>query len=416
LDALASPVTACRICRRHRLRLVFDLGIHALSGRFPLPTDPEVPCAPLQLVRCDDCGLVQLGHDVAQTELYARDYGYRSGLNATMTQHLAGIARQAEAMVALAPGDTILDIASNDGTLLKSYRCGPEVHKVGIDPSVTQFAEYYRPDILRAPAFFTAATFRKASPTPKAKIVTSIAMFYDLPDPNAFVRDVVSILDPEGIWVMEQSDVGSMLQANAFDAICHEHLEYYGIKQIRSLLEDNGLRVVNIEYNASNGGSSRIISCHAKASYRTDAAALAASAEREQQLALDEVNTYLRFADRVADIGRRLRELLQGARSEGRRVHLYGASTKGNTLLQFFGIGSEAVDAASERNPLKWGRRTPGTNIPIISEADSRRAKPDYLLVLPWHFREEFIERERAYVEGGGRLIFPLPALTVYPS
>ena len=207
-----------------------------------------------------------------------------------------------------------------------------------------------------------------------------------------------------------------MLEANAFDTICHEHLEYYAFRQIRSLLESHGLRVVSTQYNASNGGSARIVACHRRARYVTDTASVAAAEARERSLGVDQIGTYHRFAERAHATRRDLRQLLDRALADGQRIHVYGASTKGNTLLQFCGIDDSVVEAASERNPQKWGRRTPGTNIPIISEAESRSSAPEYLLVLPWHFRDEFVVREAPYIASGGKLIFPLPTLSVYPA
>jgi hypothetical protein len=405
----------CRLCKGSRLTLVFDLGVQALAGRFPAPEEPDVPSAPLQLLKCDSCHLVQLGHQVELEELYGGTYGYRSGINATMTDHLARIVRQVERMVLLRPDDTVLDIASNDGTLLKSYS-DKRIFRVGIDPTIAQYESFYPDNIIRAPEFFSEACFRRISPTPHARVITSIAMFYDLPDIGAFVGDVASVLAPDGLWVLEQSDLGMMLEARSFDTICHEHLEYYGLHQIEMAVESHNLRVFDIENNSINGGSARVFVCHRDGPFPTHTEHIEQARQDAEVLRLTDLATYEAFRRSAEETRRELRVFLTAEKAKGKTIHLYGASTKGNVLLQYCGIDRSLIDVAAERNPVKYGRRTPGTNIPIVSEDESRARRPDYYLVLPWHFREEFMRREANYLASGGKLIFPLPRLEVCDS
>lgn len=408
-------VEKCRMCDSPELLLICDLGIQATAGRFPDLDEPDPPAAPLQLAKCTRCGLVQLRHNFALDELYRQQYGYRSGINLTMRRHLAGIAAQVENLVQFRSGDTVLDIASNDGTLLKSY-VGEHLVRIGIDPTIIQFKELYTSDLVAVPAFFSSSAFFDVSSGKKARAVTSIAMLYDLPDPHAFVSQVAEVLERDGVWISEQSDIGMMLEANAFDTICHEHLEYYAYRQLEQLVSAHGLRIFDVQFGDINGGSCRIFCCHTDAPFKENTQAIKTARSREERLKLDDLETYDFFWNKVVKVRSDLRVLLMDLRKSGHSIHVYGASTKGNVLLQFCGIDKTFIDAAAERNPEKWGRRTPGTAIPIISEEQSRRARPDYYLVLPWHFRREFELREAEYVAQGGKLIFPLPVISIFPA
>lgn len=411
---IVQEIAACRICGKSNLDKLLDLGNQALSGRFPAQISEVIPQGPLLLVRCADCGLVQLGHDFDMSELYSHDYGYRSGINETMRQHLAGIVAKVESLVELKPDDVVLDIAANDGTLLQSY--SKKVRKIGIDPIIEGFDQYYSQEIKRVPAFFTAESFLAANVGSKAKVITSIAMFYDLPSPHDFVADIASILDPNGIWVLEQAHLGLTLENCAFDSICHEHLEYYALAQIELLCKAHGLRIFAAETNDCNGGSFRLYVCHQGAAYPSDLASLQTLKAMEERQGVNDLNAFAKMQQKMDVLKDNLNAFLQKQKTQGRLVHAYGASTKGNVLLQYCGLNNELIAAAADRNPSKWGKFTPFNYIPIISEEESRKQKPDYYLVLPWHFRKGFIMRESSYIEQGGCLIFPLPNFEVYPE
>lgn len=408
-------ITDCRLCGCGELSTIFDLGNQALSGRFPELNEPDAPAAPLILVKCAKCGLVQLGHNFDPNEFYRHTYGYRSGVNETMSNHLVQIAQQITTIAKLKPGDPVLDIASNDATLLKGYSV-PNLRKIGIDPTAEQYKAYYTDGIKYISDYFSASQYKNINAKNKARAITSIAMFYDLADPQGFTNEVASVLAEDGVWILEQSDIGSMLESKAFDTICHEHTEYYAFRQLNQIMETSGLRIFDLEYNQSNGGSMRLFVCHKNATYKTKLSTLESARFREEKLRLDNPKTYEIFKKEVEKVRVNLTMFLREQRAAGRTIHIYGASTKGNVLLQYCQIGTKLVAAASERNPKKFGKKTPGTGIPIISEEESRKAKPDFLLVLPWHFREEFIKRESTYLEDGGKLIFPLPNFEVYPT
>lgn len=401
-----SEITCCRICGGTELEDIFDLGVQALASRFPAASEPDPPSAPLILTRCTDgCGLIQLRHTVDAGEMYTNAYGYRSGLNESMRAHLKTIVEDLYSYARPDPGDIVLDIGSNDGTLLGWH--DPVATRVGIDPTGPQFKQYYDESVKLIPDFFTYENYAKEFGDRKAKCVTTISMFYDLPAPLEFMKDVARVLADDGVWIMEQSYLPTMLDRTSYDTICHEHLEYYTFSQIEWMCQRAGLRVLNVTLNDCNGGSFRVAICHANAPHSSNAASIETIKGKEACIDLKG------FVDRCEKHRDELTDLVRQLRAQNKTVYLYGASTKGNTMLQYGSIDDKLVVAAAERNPAKYGCRTPRTNIPIISEAEVRAAKPDYLLVLPWHFREGIIEREKEYLENGGNLIFPLPVIDI---
>lgn len=285
--------------------------------------------------------------------------------------------------------------------------------RVGIDPLVEKFKSSYPSDMLTRASYFTESAFRELTPNGKAKAVTSIAMFYDLEDPGRFVADIAAVLHDDGIWVFEQSYMPRMLELISYDTICHEHLEYYALAQIEHLLKRHGLRVFDVELNNINGGSFRVFVCHRESARADYAPRLSHLRDYEARGRFQTQGPFDVFRGHCERLRHDLRALINTEVAKGRRVHLYGASTKGNTILQYCGLDHTLIEAAADRNPEKWGARTPATSIPIISEQDSRARRPDYFLVLPWHFRKEFIEREAEFLAMGGKFIFPLPRVEV---
>lgn len=405
---MTTKIDCCRICKEEHLDVIMDLGMHRLSSRFPTQNEPEPIEVPLVLVKCtnEDCNLLQLSHNTSEDELYLQHYGYRSGLNNTMIHHLKSLVDDVKSKVKLDDEDIVLDIGSNDSTLLQNYS---NVKCIGIDPTGTQFKQYYPEHIHLIPDFFTAGKFLEHY-TEKAKVVTTVSMFYDLPDPVAFARDIKSILHPSGIWVTEQSYCVTMLENNSFDTICHEHLEYYTLKQFEYIANAVGLKIVDVGLNSCNGGSFRVTLCHQEYDYPiSDNVQLL----HDKEISLNDITLH-EFTQRCHDEKEKLMTFLRQEKENGKTIYLYGASTKGNTLLQYYDLNNTIITAAAERNPEKYGRRTPGTQIPIISEKEMREAKPDYLLVLPWHFKAEFLEREKEFLAAGGKIIFPLPEMQIY--
>ena len=404
----------CRICGNPELVAVVDLGEQYLTGVFLRENATKtLTRGPLRLVKChggnDACGLLQLEHTYDLAEMYGENYGYRSGLNASMVRHLRSKVDRIRGMVNLRTGDLVIDIGSNDGTTLAAYP--DDLLLVGIDPTGEKFRRFYPRHVKLIPDFFTAGLVSRAFPGRKAKVVTSISMFYDLENPVEFARDVAQVLDPEdGIWVLEQSYMPLMMERNAYDTICHEHLEYYGLKQIAWVAERAGLDIVDVEVNDVNGGSFSVIVAHRGARRAHATGAVASMLANESATGLAGLAPYQAFFDRVQQSRGALRDFVRRLHQEGKMLCGLGASTKGNVLLQYCGLTAQDIEVIGDVNPDKFGALTPGSWIPIEDESSVLASSPDYLLVLPWHFRDFFV---RSPALAGRRLVFPLPRLDV---
>lgn len=412
--------TTCRVCGSDKLELVIDLGEQYLQGSFikegkELPPLRKIPC---QIIRCNPmadenaCGLLQMKHSVPSSILYSA-YWYRSGTNNTMREHLKGIATRAMEIWGN-PQAKVLDIGCNDGTLLKNYPS--EFTKYGIDPSdVAQEVKGENLEVVQD--IFPSPYLTKILDGEKLDIITSIAMFYDLENPVEFCRNIKQFLSPNGIWIFEMSYMPEMLKLNSYDTICHEHLEYYSLAVLEKILKMADLQIFEISFNEINGGSIRCYATHIENNqHQTKENQELVSQIRQQEfdLELDTSKPYIEFQQRIDKEKDKLRLMLMDLKKEGKKIHIYGASTKGNTILQFCGIDSEIVECAAERNPDKYGAKTLGTNIPIVSEAESRAMMPDYYFVLPWHFKAEFVEREKEMLDKGVGFIFPLPEIEIF--
>ncbi len=406
-----TEISKCRISESSHLITVLSLGEQYLTGVFPKSKSEVVTKGPLDLVWCPDSGLLQMKQSYSLDEMYGENYGYRSGLNASMVAHLQQKIRTLEKLVPLSDKDLVIDIGSNDATSLKSY--SGKHKKVGIDPTGLKFKQYYTDEITLIPDFFTADKFLDKFGTERAKIITSIAMFYDLERPLDFIGDIEKCLAPEGIWHFEQSYMPSMLRTNSYDTICHEHLEFYSFKVVKNMIESRGLRVVDVQMNAINGGSFAVTVCKKDASYKSNTPVINWLLKQEEDMQLDTPTPYREFEERVFKHRKNLTDLIKALVADGKKVFGYGASTKGNVLLQFCGLTEKEIPYIAEVNPDKFGTYTPGTLIPIISEAEAKAMNPDYFLVLPWHFKDNILAREKEYIHNGGKFIFPLPEIEI---
>ncbi len=405
-------IEKCRVSGSKNLVSVLNLGHQVLTGVFPKSTSEQITSGPLELVWCPESGLLQLRHSYNPDEMYGQNYGYRSGLNQSMVDHLAEKIRYLERLAALKSGDVVLDIGSNDATTLKAYSV-KGVKLIGIDPTGKKFAQYYTDNIKLVPDFFTAQAYRSIESGP-ARIVTSIAMFYDLDSPIEFARQIESILADDGIWHFEQSYMPSMLRLSAYDTICHEHLEYYSLGVVKLILEKVGLKIVDVVMNEVNGGSFAVTA--AKAANRSivqNSAVINWLLEQEDRMGLHTPRPYRDFEERVFNHRDDLTRLIRALNADGNKILGYGASTKGNVVLQFCGLTQKDIPAIAEVNQDKFGRFTPGTYIPIVSEQEARAMKPDYFLVLPWHFKDVILRREKEYLTSGGKMIFPFPEIEI---
>ena len=415
------PITACRSCGSNDLINVLSLGEQSLSDFVETSSDENDAKYPLELVLCQNCNLLQMRHSVPPNKLYTERYGYRSGINQTMKTELSNITEQAEKIMRLKPDDIVVDIGCNDGTLLSCYKT-PGLIRVGFDP-VTTFAKYFRKILKSVKAkryklfsdFFKSAPFLKQFGKKRAKIVTAISMFYDLDNPNKFLEEVKEILHPDGFFIIQQNYLVGMLKQYAFDNIVHEHLEYYCLESLENLLREHGLEVFDAEQTDINGGSFRtfIKFKRSKISSKGGFKRVNEMRNLEKKLSLDHKQVYLDFARRVNEIRSSLKGFVKSEARKGKKIYIYGASTRGNTLIQACSLDHRFIRAASERNKDKWGKKIASTQIPIISEEQARKDHPDYFLVLPWHFMREFIDRETQFLRGGGRFIIPLPEFKV---
>jgi hypothetical protein len=400
---------------------LFSLGRLYVSDFLRPDEEPRAEPVELKLVFDESTRRVHLSESADAEFMYGR-YWYRSGTNATMTNELAGIVTSITDAMPIERGDLWVDIACNDGTLLAHV---PEsMVRAGIDPADDTFAVESRrhADLILQEPFSYSGWKNSELGNLRAKVVTCIAMFYDLEDPMPFLRDVVDLMRDDGLFVVQMSYTPLMLRQVAFDNICHEHIHYYTLATIDALFRSAGLRIVDVQLNDVNGGSFRVYAmkhggdptmfatqphrdvCHMR---------IAALEAMEFVHDLNSPEVWFAFRDKIESLKATVVSFIAQERARGKSVWAYGASTKGNTLLQYFGLDHTMIDGIAERSQYKFGLRTVGTNIPIVSEDEMRAANPDYLLVLPWHFISEFVKRERAYLEGGGQFIVPCPEFRV---
>ena len=404
--------------------ILLDLGSHYVSD-FISDIEKEYEGkekAPLTLIMDEKIGTPRLTQVVDPDKMYGK-YWYRSGTNASMTNQLKNIAAEVSNRIKYKEGDIWLDIACNDGTMFKFIP--NEFIKIGIDPVEDSFlelssqvADYVEQD------YFSYSSYQKTGyGDKKCKVITTIAMFYDLDDPNPFIQDVYKILDDNGIWVVQLSYTPLMVKQMAFDNICHEHVYYFSLNSMKKLVEPHGFKIVDCSLNDTNGGSCRVYmqkDCAKETSFGTKP--LREVCEYRVKTLLNYENEHMNISNpeiweqfyiKLEEMKKQTVEFIRSETYKGKTVYGYGASTKGNTLLQYYGLTPEDITAIAERSPAKFGKYTVGTNIPIISEKEMREVNPDYLLVLPWHFIKEFVEREAEFLNNGGKFIVPCPEFQV---
>jgi len=396
-----SNIKHCRICKSQKLELLKDFGLLYLSNFIDTENSSDEQKVPLRLIRCQSCQLVQLGENTNKNLLYRDNYWYFSGITQTMRDALKDIVDKAMEHVNLEDGDTVLDIGSNDGTLLSNYP--KSIKTIGFEPAQI-FSKTESSNISTfINQFWNKELYHKHSKK-KAKIITAIAMLYDLEDPVTFIKDVHSCLDEQGIFITQFMGLYHMLKAYDFGNICHEHLLYYDLENLKKLFNQNGLAITHIESNLVNGGSYRI---YARKGIK-NSSLLEKYISREKEVSMESL---LHHFFKVIDQSKtEALAFFHSQKKKGKKVWVYGASTKGNMILQYFNLDSKLIEAASERTELKWGKYTVGTHIPIYSEEKARRLKPDYFLILPYAFKDEMIKRESRWVDQGGQFLKLFPS------
>lgn len=399
----------CRICGCIDLKKVIYLGEQYITSRFPLYGDWSTPKTEITLLKCQNCSLIQLKETTKSSELYEYEYGYRSGISNTMREHLYQYQQEMISIVhELKENDTVVDIGSNDSTLLQYY--SDNLKRIGVDPTGNQFKKCYG-KVELIPTYFTYKNFRDVYDQ-KVKIISSISMFYDLPDPIQFAKDIYDVLDDNGIWTCEQSYMPTMIKRNSIDTICHEHLEYYALHQVKYIADKANMKIIHLSFNDCNGGSFRIYFAKKESMYNEATELIKETLKQENEFGIHSDELYINFMNQCDYEINKLKEFTKIVNQNNKQIWIYGASTKGNCLLQYGNIKESDMKYAVERNLDKVGKMT-STGIPIISEEKMRENPPEYLLVLPWHFKDEIIKRESEFLEKGGQLIFPFPTFDI---
>ena len=407
---MLSYIKKCRNCDSKSIANLFNLGKFRFTGKFP-KFNEKIPYGNLTLVMCKSCKLVQLKEIFNMKYLYNKDYGYRTGINSTMTNHVSSVVSILNKKSNIKSGDHVLDIASNDGTLLLNYK--NKVLKWGIDPILKKFKNEYKSIDYKIASFFNFKSINNKKKDVKFKIITALSVFYDLENPNKFLGDIRKILHKDGIFYLEFQDLLMILKRNMFDTICHEHLEYYSFTFVNKILKKHKLRIFDHNYNDINGGSAAYFICHENANLRSNTKKINKIIKDEKNIKIEEISTYKKFKKRIDKLKLDLNIIINKIIKRGETIHGYAASTKGNVLLQYYDLNNDNIKFISDRNPRKRNLYTPGTNIKIITESESRKMKPDYYLVLAWHFEKEILSREKLIRKKGTKFIFPLPKIKV---
>lgn len=397
----------CRSCKTKNLTKVYSLGKQSLTGIFPSKKNSKVTVGELSMVLCGKCKLLQLENNFNPIEMYGDNYGYMSSLNSSMVSHLKLKSKQLKSKYKFNFNENILDIGSNDGTFLSFF--SKKFNLYGCDPTIKKFSKYYRKDIRQIQNFFSSKLFSNK----KFKLITTISMFYDVPDPLKFTKEISSILARNGIWHIELSYMPMMIKNTSYDTICHEHLEYYSLHSLKYLLDKAGLKIINLSFNQTNGGSIALDVTKKSSKYKKCEYLINWVLKSEKLNKYNTIKKQKNFFKACKTHKILLKKLIKNLKKEGKSVYGYGASTKGNVILQYCNLNSNEIKYIGEVNKFKFNRYTPGSKIKIISEQKLKKLKPDYLLVLPWHFKDNVIKKEKTYLNSGGKLLFPLPDIEI---
>lgn len=406
-------INKCRSCNSKRLKSLFTLGIQYFTGIFPKNKNQKLPKGELRLIMCQNCYLVQLSRNFNLKKMYGNTYGYRTGLNASMVNHIKNKTNYLRKIVNIKKNDVIIDIGSNDGTMLEFFNKNKKLKLIGVDPTIAKFRKFYSKNIITIDKFFTYAKIKRYLGNDRAKIITTISMFYDLPNPVKFAKDIYRSLDDEGIWHLEQSYSGLMLKKNSYDTICHEHLEYYSLKSIKNIFEKSNFKIIDIQFNDINGGSFAISVAKKSSHYKESIKLIKNIEKQEDKKKVNAIKTYKIFFEKIKIQKRKLIKFLKVAKKNNKTVMGYGASTKGNVILQYSKINSQLLTKICDVNIEKNGSYTPGSKIEIISEDIAKKNIPNYFLVLPWHFKNFILKKEKELIAKGTKFVFPLPRFKI---
>jgi len=404
-------ISNCRSCHSNSLKYVSSLGNQYLTGIFPNSINQKVPKGDLGMVICNKCSLLQLQDSFDADVMYGDNYGYLSSLNLHMVKHLKSKSDKLKKISQLEKGDIVIDIGSNDGTSLQNYN--KDFILIGVDPTIKKLKNFYRKDIITISDFFNKDLVNGHLGKKKAKIITTISMFYDLPSPITFAKDIWDCLDDQGVWHLEQSYMPMMIKNTSYDTICHEHLEYYSLKSIKYIFDIVGFKITDLEFNDINGGSFAITVSKKNSKYKENSRIIEWLLKKEDMYKYNSFSTHKEFFKNAEKHKKLFKELLLNLKDMKKKIIGYGASTKGNVILQYCGITSNILDVIVDVNKDKHNKFTPGSQIKIVGENYIKDLKPDYMVVLPWHFKNFILNKEKSFLNNGGKLIFPLPDIEI---
>ena len=404
-------ISNCRSCHSNSLKYVSTLGNQYLTGIFPNSKNQKVPKGNLGMFICNKCSLLQLQDSFDADVLYGDNYGYLSSLNLHMVRHLKSKSDKLKKISQLEKGDIVIVIGSNDGTSLQNY--SKNFILIGVDPTIMKLKNFYRKDIIKISDFFNKDLVSGYLSKKKAKIITTISMFYDLPSPINFAKDIWDCLDEQGVWHLEQSYMPMMIKNTSYDTICHEHLEYYSLKSIKYIFDIVGFKIIDLEFNDINGGSFAVTVAKKNSKYKENLRIIDWLLKKEDMYKYNSFSTHKEFFKNAENHKKLFKELLLNLKDMKKKIIGYGASTKGNVILQYCGITSNILDVIVDVNKDKHNKFTPGSRIKIVGENFIKNLKPDYMVVLPWHFKNFILNKERSFLNNGGKLIFPLPDIEI---
>ena len=401
----------CRSCSSKSLKYLYSLGNLCLTGIFLNSKHDKIPKGRLNMVICKKCDLLQLEDTFDMNIMYGKNYGYLSSLNPHMVKHLKQKSDKLKKISNLKTDEIVIDIGSNDGTSLSNYNKNNIL--IGVDPTIKKLKKYYRKDIITVPEFFNYSLIKKFLQKKKAKIITTISMFYDLPSPIKFAEDVRNSLADDGIWHLEQSYMPFMVKNTSYDTICHEHLEYYSLKTIKFIFDSTGFKIIDLDFNDINGGSFAITVAKKESKYAENKKVVNWLLYKESMFKYNLPSTHMEFFKNVKKHKKLFRDLILNLQDMKKKIIGYGASTKGNVILQYCNINKDNINYIADVNKNKNNKFTPGSLIKIIDKKKINKLKPDYMVVLPWHFKNFIINKEKKFLDRGGKLIFPLPDIEI---
>jgi hypothetical protein len=404
-----SKIKSCRISNDQQLIAIGKLGPLTLTGSFLPSVKSKIPITPVNIVFSKKSLLLQLAHNYKLSRLFGNNYGYRSGLNKTMVKHLKKKAKKLSNFLKLKKNDFILDIGSNDGTFLNSFN--KNINKFGSDPTAKKYKEFYDKNISIIPDLFPnnkILTVKK-----KFKLISSIAMFYDLMDPIKFCHEVANLLHSEGIFHVELAYLPDIINKNLYDTFCQEHLTYYSYLSFSYLVDQTPFKIINYERNLINGGSINFNLAFKNSKHKINIIELKKLNDYETRKKIHLVATYKNFFRKIKKDAQKLNLELKDIKAKNKRIYGFGASTKGNVILQMAKINHKLVEGIYDVNSFKFNKYTPGSKILIKDEKEIYKDRPDYLLLLIWHFSDTIKMKIKKFNLKKMKCIIPFPKFKI---